>query len=318
MSSDPFVPALDATAVAEAKWLTEVLLGNPHCDNFRKLKKFCDEIHAAGFLHPPRSPPPTASQLTEWAKNTYLMLRAMNRGSEHPYGFSYRVSRFLDIGSNPGGFAQFILQHSNARGVGVSLPIDSGGIGCAIPPNERFELHELDILDLVSSYLSSRVLPFTCDKFDLIILDANPFCPRILLAQLLLALYTIYNGGQILLTLSCIERPFTARIVLALKRIAYNITTSKPPQASSGIFYIHAQAVRVDTPAYRKLKDNLTRLWNQTHTTDTREPTWEEQDLITLWDEVMKKSNTNLIAKLGNPLWETQLTALNRVFNQTD
>ncbi|KAF8711942.1 FtsJ-like methyltransferase, partial [Rhizoctonia solani] len=321
--------AMDAPAEAEAKWLTEALLGHQHpdCDTFRKLEgalsyQMAIKIRANGIV-PHVHPPHITPDLTSRRANTmYELLRTISLGSEHPYGFSHRTVRFLDVGSKYDGFSRYVLDNSNGSGVRVFLPVDEREDNWGIPLSDRHEEYPVDLLTLVASYMSSdpttHPLPAPLNKkFDFVILNADSSCPRVILAQLLLALYTIYNGGQILLTLSCIERPLTARVVIAISKIADYVTTSKPARihARSGLFYLHAQAVRTNTPAYRKLKDNLERLWYRIHSTHTRNPTWDEQDLITPWEEVMKKSNVNLIIELGKPLWETQLTALHRAFN---
>ncbi|CAE6412829.1 unnamed protein product, partial [Rhizoctonia solani] len=307
------MPALDAGAEAEAKWLTEVLLDrrHPDCDNFRKLEKTLSYMRAAAVVPRFRSPSMTLELVAKRKNVMYELLKAMNQNLGHPNWFSHLTSRFLDVGSKYHGFSQYILEHSNGRGVGVSLPIDDGGTSWAMLPGNRYEQYPVDLLNLVSSYVSSDptsrplLSPFDTE-FDFVILNANSPCPRVLLAQLLLALYTIYNGGQILLTLSCIERPLTARVVIAISKIADYITTSKPPRvhAQSGLFYLHAQTVRNDTPAYRKLKDNLERLWYRIHSTHTRDPTWDEQDLITPWDQEIPYGKPSL------PLFIELLTSL--------
>ncbi|KAG8710901.1 hypothetical protein FRC11_003996 [Ceratobasidium sp. 423] len=237
------MPALDATAAAQANWLPEALLRRRRCD-FRRLDEFLRDVHATGISPRFRSPPP---DLAQRANIMYQVLQSMDQGPELPRGFARRTAWFLDIGTNPGGFARYILDHSPAHGVGVSLPVDEGGIGRAVPPSDRFELHELNLLDLVSRYLqsdpASRSLPFSRTKFDFVILDVDPSRPCILIAQLLLALHAIHDGGQILLTLSCIERPLAARTVIAFSRIADYISVSKPPQVQAwgGLFYLHAQ-----------------------------------------------------------------------------
>ncbi|ELU44331.1 FtsJ domain-containing protein [Rhizoctonia solani AG-1 IA] len=296
MSSLTPKPALDAVAEAEAKWLTDALLGRRDCDTFRKLKDLCPQgiaVQLRGSAIPPRfrSPPPAGQErITQCADAMYRIFQSMHQDSD-PYSFARRACCFLEVGSNPGGFTRFLLEQPHTHGVGVTLPVDEGGIGRAIPPNDRFELHELNLLDLVSHYISSGTLPFTRTTFDSIILDIDHSSPRLLVAQLLLALSTIHDGGQILLTLSCIERPQAARILIAFSKVADYISLSSPPQAQTwGVFYL--------------------------------DPTWDEEDLITPWEEVMKKSNMDLIAKLGNPVWETQLKALYRAFevdsNQSD
>ncbi|KAH7345707.1 hypothetical protein B0J17DRAFT_713255 [Rhizoctonia solani] len=306
------MPALDAAAEAESKWLTEALLERSDCENFRRLYDLRRHMRAMGVIPRFRSPPPDLAARRSEAM--YRLLQSMDQGPEHPSGFARRTAWFLDIGSSQDGFARYILDHSNARGVGVTPPVD-GGTGWAIPP-DRFELHQLDLCDLVSRYLqsapASRTWPFTRTSFDLVILDADTSSPRILLAQLLLALHTIHNGGQILLKLSCIERPQSVRVLLSFSRVADYISVSKPSGSPDGRFYLHAQMVRHNTPAYNKLKDNLKRLWNQIQSTHTQDPTWDEEDLITPWGDVLEKSNMDLVVKLGNPLWGTQLTALYR------
>ncbi|CUA69661.1 hypothetical protein RSOLAG22IIIB_04039 [Rhizoctonia solani] len=328
MSTHAFVPALDTAAEAEAKWLIEVLLGLPDCDNFRKLEEIRRGIRAVGIT--PRFRSPILDLTTHWANIMYEVLKEIDQDPGNPYGFTRYTARFLEVGSNPGGFTRYILEKTHARGVGITLPTISGGVGRATLPSDRFELHELDLLDLVSRYRLSDPnpppLPFSRTEFDSIILDIDSSSPRVLVGQLLLALATICNGGQILFTLTSIERPLTARILIAVRKIADHISVFKPLQDRMGLLtgklYLHAEVVRNDTPAYRKLKDNLRRLWSRIQSTDTcttmRDPSWNELDLITPWEEVMKPSNVDAIVKLGNPLWKAQLTALSKAVRQID
>ncbi|CAE6458071.1 unnamed protein product [Rhizoctonia solani] len=323
MSSYSSTPAPDAAAEAEAKWLTEALLGRPDCNIFRQLKGLHSHIRATGVIPRFRSPPPDlAAQRSEVM---YQVLQSMDQGDDsgHPRGFARNTAWFLNIGSKSDGFARYILEHPTriTRGVGVIPPVTEGGTGWAIPPGDRFELHQLDLFDLVTHYLRSRVLPFNRISFDFIILDLDPSSPRALVAQLLLALHVIVEGGSILLTLSCIEQPLTARATVALSRIADHVTCSTAPPKWGHRFYLHAQTVRKNS-AYRQLKDRLETLWHRIQTPNPRDPTWDEQDLITPWQEVFEKPSIDLLVHLGNPLWKTQLTSLYRVFgtdtDQTD
>ncbi|CAE6474540.1 unnamed protein product [Rhizoctonia solani] len=236
MPSSPPMPALDAAAEAESQWLTQALLARPDCENFRRLHELRLHIREAGVVPRFRSPPPDLAARRSEAM--YQLLQSMDQGPEHPAGFARRTAWFLDIGSSQDGFTRYILDHSHARGVGVIPPV-VGGTGWSVPP-DRFELHELDLCDLVSRYLqsdpASRTWPFTRTSFDLVILNADTPSPRILLAQLLLALHSVHNGGQILLKLSCIERPQSVRILLSFSWIADYISVSKPsgsPDANS-------------------------------------------------------------------------------------
>ncbi|QRW23418.1 FtsJ-like methyltransferase [Rhizoctonia solani] len=246
MSSLTPKPALDAVAEAEAKWLTDALLGRRDCDTFRKLKDLCRHLRGSAI-------PLASAPLPLRAKNASPSARTLCIGSFN-LCIRARIRTVLRAAravswksglSNPGGFTRFLLEQPHTHGVGVTLPVDEGGIGRAIPPNDRFELHELNLLDLVSHYISSGTLPFTRTTFDSIILDVDHSSPRLLVAQLLLALSTIHDGGQILLTLSCIERPQAARILIAFSKVADYISLSSPPQAQTwGVFYLHAQTVR--------------------------------------------------------------------------
>ncbi|CAE7095834.1 unnamed protein product [Rhizoctonia solani] len=265
MPSDSSSPPLDAAAEAEAKWLAQALLGRADCDIFRELVGLRNHVLAMGVTPRFRSPPPDLA--VQRSNAMYEVLQSMDQGpnSGHPPGFARRTAWFLVIGSDSDGFARYILDHSRARGVGIIPPVGEGGTGWAIPPSDRFELHELDLFNLVALYLqsdpASRVLPFQRTSFDFIIVDLDLSNTRVLIAQLLLALHTVYNGGQILLTLSSIERPYAARTLIAFSRVADLVTTSRPQaQAWGHRFYLHVQTVRHDRP-YRMLKHNLHHLW---------------------------------------------------------
>ncbi|KAF8679741.1 FtsJ-like methyltransferase [Rhizoctonia solani] len=279
-----------------------------------------------------------------WCKIMYDSLQYMDLAN----GRFVRTERFLDLGSNPGGYASYILRTCPyATGVGISLPIEDAGHGCAIPAplRSRINIHELDLtlIDLAptkpkpgTSHISgSRALalhlspfPFRPHEFDFIVCDAHHLrlhpdnairawnWNRILISQILLALRAVQPGGTIFLKLSCVERALTARILIAFTRIAgYTHTVkSKLLHRKRGSFYLLSKGIKTHTSAYRLLVDGLQNLWYIMTFGGPqgfgRDMTWDEQDLITSWDEVMKPAGVNHIARLGKPMWNIQYYAL--------
>ncbi|KAG8696058.1 hypothetical protein FRC11_001016, partial [Ceratobasidium sp. 423] len=81
-----------------------------------------------------------------------------------------------------------------------------------------------------------------------------------------------------------------------------------------GSFYLLAQDIRVCSLAYRRFVAGLERLWYVMTFEGPdgfgRDMTWEEQDLIMPWDEVMSPYGVNHIARLGKPMWRIQYEAL--------
>ena len=62
-----------------------------------------------------------------------------------------RVRRFLDLGCAPGAFATWILQNNAAaRGIGITLSPDAGGIRPQVDPtfSERLEVRFADVVKL--------------------------------------------------------------------------------------------------------------------------------------------------------------------------
>ncbi|KAG9079088.1 hypothetical protein FRC06_007959 [Ceratobasidium sp. 370] len=123
-------------------------------------------------------------------------------------------------------------------------------------------------------------------------------------------------GGTMFVKLSHVERPLTARILIALCRTANHVRTVKSRQlhASRGTFYVLAQGVRTSGEEYEKLVSGLEQLWyimtfhgNEGY---GREITWGEQDHVMLWTEVMSPRGVLCIVRLGTGVWQIQRDGL--------
>ncbi|CAE6422577.1 unnamed protein product [Rhizoctonia solani] len=259
-----------------------------------------------------------------------------------------RTERFLDIGCNPGGYSTYILNTCPySSGMGISLAVEDAGHGCAIPDTvrPRIDIREMDLtlINLAPSLSKpddSRItgsralalhlvpLPFRRHEFDFVVCDAHHLRQhpdneirtwnwnRVLISQILLALRAVQGGGTIFLKLSCVERALTARILIAFTRIAGSTRTvkSKLLHRKRGSFYLLARDIRVYTQAYRQFVAGLEKLWHIMTFGGSdgfgRDMTWEEQDLIMPWDEMMSPSGVNHIVRLGKHMWRIQYEAL--------
>ncbi|CEL58572.1 hypothetical protein RSOLAG1IB_08648 [Rhizoctonia solani AG-1 IB] len=171
-------------------------------------------------------------------------------------------------------------------------------------------------------------LPFRRHEFDFVVCDAHHLrlhpdneirtwnWTRLLISQILLALRAVQPGGTIFLKLSCVERALTARILIAFTRIAgyTHSVKSKLLHRKRGSFYLLAKGIRTHTLSYRRLVAGLEKLWHVMTFGGPggfgRDMTWDEQDLITPWDEVMKPAGLDHIARLGRPMWKIQYDGL--------
>ncbi|KAG9119328.1 hypothetical protein FRC07_005690 [Ceratobasidium sp. 392] len=247
-----------------------------------------------------------------------------------------QASWFLDIGCYPGGYSTYVMRMCpQATGMGISLSVEEGGYGVAIPPDllPRIDLvtHDVMVYNLAPhlAKLSAPLspLPFDPHTFDFIICDAqylrhnldNIRRPwnwnRLLVSQILLGLRAVSMGGTMFIKLSHIERPFTARILLALCRVSNHVRTikSKVVNASRGSFYALAQGVQTSSREYKELVSGLERLWyilNFEGQGCGREITWAEQDHVTPWTEVMSPRGIICIVRLGTRIWQTQKEGL--------
>ncbi|CAE7176659.1 unnamed protein product [Rhizoctonia solani] len=348
----PGSPTLDTADIdPKAKWLSDALMGLEGCSTLRLL----NAIRAMGWSSGEvdnhfREQRYNADHVKDkdtdkkWAKLMYDSLCNM----DHANGRFIRAERLLDLGCNPGGYFTYVLNTCpHSSGMGISLPVEDAGHGCAIPDGfrHRIDIREMDLtlIDLAphlpkpdaSHITGSRALalhlvplPFRRHEFDFVVCDAHHLrlhpendirtwnWNRLLISQILLALRAVQAGGTIFLKLSCVERALTARILIAFTRISGSTRSvkSKILHVKRGSFYLLARGIRTHTSAYRRLVAGLEKLWHVMTFGGPhgfgRDMTWDEQDLITPWDEVMSPAGVDNIARLGKPMWEIQYKAL--------
>ncbi|CAE6404911.1 unnamed protein product [Rhizoctonia solani] len=259
----------------------------------------------------------------------------MNRTIWIPRTFS-----FLDLGSAPGGFTQYLLRKNRrAHGMGISLPKEQGGNGFGITYSDylpRYELHWADLtaFDLAPSIPKPAtsngdypLLPFKPASRDLVVCDAqwvlNPDnlkrpwnWTRLIISQLLIALRAVSPGGNIFIRLSCVERTLTGRILLALCRISNLVRTVKSTQfqAVRSYFYVLAQQVHPESDECKELIASLERLWYmmtfEGENGYGRDISAEDEELITSDEEMLGEKGLSTIIQLGTPIWEIQYDAL--------
>lgn len=174
---------------------------------------------------------------------------------------------FLDLGCCPGGFSTYVLSKwPEARGVGVSLPVELGGHSLAVPAElrNRLEVHWADVTmfdlapSLIHGFWDASIFtpcPIPPRSFDFVMVDGHqppcmidddPRAPwsrdRLLLSQLLAGLRAIKPSGILLAKLSLqVSVPLMERIVLALSRLTFHpVRAIKPTSiyATAATFYI--------------------------------------------------------------------------------
>ncbi|KDN36450.1 hypothetical protein RSAG8_10842, partial [Rhizoctonia solani AG-8 WAC10335] len=348
----PDSPVLGTTDVdPKAKWLSDVLMAREDC----RILRLLNAIRAMGwsssevdnhFREQRFNADYVKHEDTDksWAMTMYNSLGNMDLANNR----FVRTERFLDLGCNPGGYSSYILSTCPyASGMGISLPVEDAGHGCAIPDvlRSRIDIREMDLTLInlapnlpepdTSHITGSRALalhlvplPFQRHEFDFVVCDAHHLrlhpdneirtwnWNRVLISQILLALRAVQGGGTIFLKLSRVERALTARILVAFTRISGSTRSvkSKFLHAKRGSFYLLARDIRTHTLAYRRFVAGLEKLW---HTMTFggphefgREMSWNEGDLIESWEYVMSPAGVNHIARLGKPMWEIQYKAL--------
>ncbi|CAE6478247.1 unnamed protein product [Rhizoctonia solani] len=327
------------TTISKGGWLREVLKSHPDCQSFRILCHHW-EMYKTIFPtgHPQTDNQPNeidpVGEMTDEERAQKLRLGLQEMNSTINFINSHR---FLDIGCCPGGYSTLVMNICpNSTGMGISLSVPEGGHGLAIPGNllPRFDLRleDLTMFDLAPDWPEKPTLqpvPFTRNTFDLVICDAHyrqpqpvndprPWsCTRLLISQLLLALYGVHPGGRILLTLWRVESPLTAQILLALDRISTSTHTLKSPlHEIRPAFYLLALGVQTNVSGYTTIVHALKKLWCIMtfggESGQGRDVTWTEKEMITPWDEVMSPAGLALIARLGTPVWDVQRNSLLR------
>ncbi|KAJ7714201.1 hypothetical protein B0H16DRAFT_1619145 [Mycena metata] len=196
--------------------------------------------------------------------------------------------RFLDLGCCPGGFSSYILnKNPYASGVGISLPVESGGHACLLEDENlsRFELHWADLTryQLGPAFIDDPQLqnfPFA-PSFDLVLIDGHPLRSanglsnnnlylhgdRLLISQVIVGLVSAAFGSTIILKQSKPERLITSQLIFLLDGLCADVRTWKPVcmHGTRSTFYIAGKGFRLGSQALRweQILSGLMHLWVQ-------------------------------------------------------
>ncbi|KII89701.1 hypothetical protein PLICRDRAFT_52862 [Plicaturopsis crispa FD-325 SS-3] len=249
---------------------------------------------------------------------------------------------FLDLGFCPGGYAKHILgKNTLAHGAGVSLPVEEGGNGSALPSflQGRLDQHFIDLTfydlsfgDAVTHNLPP--LPFPPASYDLVVLDAHhrrpqwdrpsPFSPhgqtfpwdidRLLISQLIIGLSCIKHGGTMLVKMHRPELAKVAKVIWMLDMLAEDLTVFKPkPHAPSSGFSLIAKGIRDDERVQQYIKGLRLVWWELTYGGDNgcgRYLMDSDFDFVVPL-EILKATYGKRLAGLCQNVWATQAKALN-------
>ncbi|KAH9912465.1 uncharacterized protein B0H18DRAFT_1157309 [Fomitopsis serialis] len=149
----------------------------------------------------------------------------INTGSDNAFGED-RVQSFLDLGCAPGGSSTWILQNNrNARGIGITLSPDAGGLRLQLdsPFLEQLQVRYEDLCKIASGGEAIEDTPAT--GFDLVVAHAAimfrddvRWTQSIALtyAQLLIAFQHIAQDGSLVISLRSRPLNWVVDIVRAL------------------------------------------------------------------------------------------------------
>ncbi|KAJ7134479.1 hypothetical protein C8R44DRAFT_770555 [Mycena epipterygia] len=196
--------------------------------------------------------------------------------------------RFLDLGCCPGGFSSYILgKNPRASGVGISLPVESGGHACLLDEDHlpRFELHWADLtqFQLGPAFIDDPQLQNfpVSPGFDLVLVDGHPLRSanglpnsnvylhgdRLLISQLIVGLVSVAFCGTIILKQSKPERLITSQLIFLLDVLCAEVRTWKPVcmHGTRSTFYIVAKGFGLGAQGARRpqILGGLMNLWVQ-------------------------------------------------------
>lgn len=168
----------------------------------------------------------------------------------------------------PGGFSSYILSKNlRSKGMGISLPVTSGGHEFLLEEDlrSRLYLHQADLTKYPLGLNVYHQQPFPVHTntrpFDLILLDGHPLrtSPSIpgdnsnnqkkgailLVSQLIIGLQSISLSGTVIMKLSKPERVTTAKVLYMFDMLSLQLASWKPVcmHATRDTFYIVAKGI---------------------------------------------------------------------------
>ncbi|TQN70160.1 Cap-specific mRNA (nucleoside-2'-O-)-methyltransferase [Colletotrichum shisoi] len=243
----------------------------------------------------------------------------------------------LDMCMAPGGFLATALRlNPNARAVGFSLPVESGGHKILMPESRRVELRFLDITMLAADmgvtevpvdhpdhgkFLPQQLKPD--DLFDLVICDGQVLrthsreeyrerreARRLTVTQLYLGLKHMRPGGTMVVLLHKLEAWDTVLLLRTVREFA-TVKVFKPRTSHSkrSSFYMVARNVQSQRTAAVHAIGGWKSIWKAaTFGTDEeyQKTLHEGQPSV---EEVLSEFGPELI-RLGKDVWATQAKAL--------
>ncbi|KAJ7430624.1 hypothetical protein FB451DRAFT_1356961 [Mycena latifolia] len=242
--------------------------------------------------------------------------------------------RFLDLGCCPGGFSSYILgKNSRASGVGISLPIESGGHSCLLEEEQlqRFELHWADLTQyqLGPTFIDDpRLQSFPVSPgFDLVLIDGHPLRStkglpnsnvylhgdRLLISQIVAAFISVAFGGTIILKQSKPERLITSQLIFLLDGLCAEVRTWKPVcmHGTRSTFYIVAKGFGLGSQGLRRQQiiDGFMALWVQLSRGKSRKLLATDLDFI-VDGATLKTAYAPRLRELSEHIWTTQSKCL--------
>jgi hypothetical protein len=232
----------------------------------------------------------------------------------------------------PGGFSSYILnKNPRAEGVGISLPVESGGHAFLLEEHlrPRFELTLADLTRYELGYEEDgRLQPFPFPpRFDLVLLDGHPLRTAtshnawngdcLLMSQFIICLQSISKSGTIVVKLSKPERLVTRQLLYMLDVLSLSLACWKPVclHATRPTFYAVAKGVGLGRQGHRasELLLQLKMLWMELTYGGTgssgRKIANGDLDFI-ISDADLQRTYMSRFQQLARPIWMVQAMSL--------
>lgn len=243
-----------------------------------------------------------------------------------------QVKCFLDLGAAPGGFSWWLLEKNpSAKGLGITLPPESGGFSMGFEANDRYNFIYKDVLQDPEKIWSQNMVDEVAEpQFDLCIAgcmfrwagmqEPDSEEEKIALSQtrqvlrysqLLSALLNLQDRGTLILVSKAKPQLSQVEMTCGLKSCFEHIYPIKPERVHAvrssyylvGVGYQREKAV--ETKLIEKLRDASKNLKNISSDWIQKEPMILEgthESIVNNW--------TNFALKHYEPMWEIQANAM--------
>ncbi|KAJ3010781.1 hypothetical protein HKX48_007202 [Thoreauomyces humboldtii] len=256
------------------------------------------------------------------------------------------VKRFLDLGSSPGGFSKWVLEHNpEAKGLGVTLPPEMDGLPMILaPPGPRYDFIYKDVTERPTETwyqdpeqgtyskeeLASAVVPGP--RCDLVIAGciyrdnqtANadrsgppPIRARarqlLSFSQLLVALRNLQDDGTLVIVSNMKPHLHNLEILCFLKELFHTLIPVKPKQVHTirSSYYLVALGFDASKGATSGALDRLESILGRIAASESDKGV---EGILLLEDDEAKvlERYGDFIMDFFQPLWESQMIAIDR------